>query len=311
MIPTVPHLLTAAARVGLVAWLILIGSVAAGASDAAELTAILIEEGSVAESQVVALGRNVKVEGRAIAGVTAVGGSIVVSGVAEGDLVVIGGNVSLTSSATVGGDVFVLGGRIEVAAGATLRGRSVAYPTAPSTLLVLAEGPALGFSPWSPTVIGAKLALLAAWVLTLLVILAAAAPAARTTALSVSQEPLHNFTTGLVAVLALLLTVLFFSTFVGVLVGIPLLALVVLAALVLKLWGMAAVFMALGDSIWRHYSSRSGNLLGPPCLGVLVLGLVKFAPWLGGWAWTAATLVGVGATLNTKFGSGQRWFETS
>ena len=61
MIPTVPHLLTAAARGGLVACLILIGSVAAGASDAAELTAILIEEGSVAESQVVALGRNVKV----------------------------------------------------------------------------------------------------------------------------------------------------------------------------------------------------------------------------------------------------------
>lgn len=307
-----PNLLSAA-RVGLAMWLLLPNSPAEATDEGgpSSRAAVLIEEGSVAHSQVVALGRDLRVDGRAVDGVTAVGGSIAITGVVEGDVVVIGGDAQLVSSARVDGDVFVLGGSISMAPGATIGGRSVAYPAAPGTLLVLAEGPALGFSPWSPTVIGAKMALLAAWMLTLVVIMAAAAPAARSTALSVSEEPLQNFLAGLVAVLALLLTALFLSAFVGVVVGIPLLALVVLAALGLKLWGMVAVFTAVGEAIWRRCSNRRSDLLGPASLGVLALGLVKFVPWLGGWIWTAATLVGIGATLTTKFGSRQIWFEAS
>jgi hypothetical protein len=39
------------------------------------------------------------------------------------------------------------------------------------------------------------------------------------------------------------------------------------------------------------------------------LGIVKLLPWIGVWVWTAATLVGIGATLSTKFGRRERWFE--
>ena len=42
--------------------------------------------------------------------------------------------------------------------------------------------------------------------------------------------------------------------------------------------------------------------------GVLLLGALKFVPYLGIWAWSAATLVGVGAALRTKFGRREPWF---
>ena len=44
------------------------------------------------------------------------------------------------------------------------------------------------------------------------------------------------------------------------------------------------------------------------CLGLAVLGVLKFLPWVGVVVWTAATLVGIGATLITKFGRREPWF---
>ena len=70
--------------------------------------------------------------------------------------------------------MFVLGGEIRARPGSRVTGRTVAYPTAPGALLVLAEGPALGLSPWSRVVVGTKLALLAAWLVTAMALVAAA-----------------------------------------------------------------------------------------------------------------------------------------
>ena len=56
--------------------------------------------------------------------------------------------------------------------------------------------------------------------------------------------------------LGLVLTALFFSAFTRGFIGLPLLILVVLLAMVLKLWGMVAVFYALGDWISLHLLRR-------------------------------------------------------
>jgi hypothetical protein len=41
--------------------------------------------------------------------------------------------------------------------------------------------------------------------------------------------------------------------------------------------------------------------------GLLALGVVKFLPWIGTVGWTLATLIGVGASLATKFGRDEPW----
>lgn len=278
------------------------------AASPARPAAVHIARDSVAASQVVALGRDLVLEGRATSGVAVLRGSARIAGSVEGDVVVLGGDADLDSEARVGGDVFVLGGAIHARPGSTVRGRSVAYPTAPGALLVLAEGPALGLSPWSRVVVGTKLALLAAWLIAAMALVAVAWPAIASTADAIAAMPLRSFVTGLVAVLAAILAALFLSSFLGVAAGVPLLVLLALVVLVLKLWGTVAVCAFLGTRVARRAGWRRAAPLTATLCGLGLLGVLKFVPWLGVWAWTAATLIGVGASLVTKLGRREPWF---
>ena len=270
--------------------------------------ALRLEKGSIARQQLVAVGRDLVIAGEALSDVAALNGSVDISGKVQGDVVVLQGNVRLSPTARVGGDVFVVGGTIRAAAGAHTAGRMVSYPTASNAWLTLIEGPSIGLGFASRLVLGAKFALLAAWAALLLLLFASSGRQVLETADGVRREPFRNFFVGLTGVLALLLTGLFFYAFAGGLVGGPLLVLVVILGMVLKLWGMVAVFYALGDWLARRFHRRL-RPLNAATLGLLVLGFVKFLPWVGVWTWTVATLIGVGAALSTKFGRREPWFE--
>ena len=125
---------------------------------------------------------------------------------------------------------------------------------------------------------------------------------------SVAVEPFHNFLVGLTAVLSLVLTALLLVSLAAGLVAVPLLFLVVLVSLLLKLWGMVAVFHAVGD--WLSRRALGGRRLVPlsaATIGLVMLGLVKLLPWVGIWVWTVATFIGVGAALSTKLGRREPW----
>jgi hypothetical protein len=270
--------------------------------------ALRIEEGSVAH-QMVAVGRDVIIEGEALSDVAAIDGSADVSGRVTGDIIVLRGNVRLAPTARVGGDVFVVGGTIRTARGAHVDGRMVSYPNASSAWLTLLEGPSIGLGFASRLVLGAKLALLASWAALLLLFFAASGRQVLETADGVRREPFRSFFVGLTGLACLLLTGLFFSAFARGVIGLPLLVLLVLLGMVLKLWGMVAVFYALGDWVCRNLLKRRFRPLNAATVGLLVMGVVKFLPWFGVLAWTAATLIGVGAALSTKFGRREPWFE--
>lgn len=294
----------------LVAFLLLATPVPPPGGTAAPATpALRLETGSLSRQQLVAIGRDLIVAGEALGDVAVLEGDVEVSGRVAGDVIVVGGDARLLPTARIGGDVHVLGGVIHAAPGARTEGRMVSYPTASSTLVTLIEGPSLGLGFSSPVVIGTKLALLAAWAALLLLFFAASGRQVLETSDEVRRDPFGSFFLGLTGVLALVLTGLFFSAFTGGLVGVPLLVLVVLLSLVLKLWGMVAVFHALGEWVARRLFRRRLRPLSAATIGLLVLGALKFLPWVGVWAWTAATLIGVGATLSSKFGRREPWFE--
>jgi len=283
--------------------------VAIGAKGTEPTPALTIEKGSVARSQVVAVGRDLRVDGEAAADVVAINGTALINGKVVGDVIVLGGDALLSSSARVEGDVFVLGGRLQAEQGARIEGRSVSYPTISSAWLTLIEGPSLGLSATSPVILGAKLALLAAWLTLTLLLLATSGRGVLSTSEQVRVEPLRNFFVGLTAVLALTMTGLFFSAFAAAIVGVPLLVLVVMLALMLKLWGMVAVFHAIGDWLGQQVFRRRFLALNCAAIGLLVLGTIKMIPWVGTWVWTVATLIAVGASLSTKFGRREPWFD--
>ncbi len=273
--------------------------------------ALVLAEGSIARGPLTALGRDLELAGEALSDVAVVGGNARVSGKVAGDLILLGGDVVLAATARIEGDVFALGGEIESEAGTWIGGKTASYPTFSTAWLTLLEGPSLGLSPSAPLVVGAKLALLAAWMFLVLLFLATGSRGVLSTSESVRLEPFRNFFVGLTGILAMVLAGLFFSAFAAVLVGVPLLILVVVAAIVLKLWGMVAVFHAVGRWLLFDFMGRRVSQLDAAIGGLLVLGTIKLLPFLGTWVWTAATLVGVGAALNTKFGRREPWFESA
>ncbi len=270
--------------------------------------ALIIEQGSQVGRQVVALGRDLLVAGATSGDVAAVSGDIEVSGRVGGDLIVLGGDARIAAGGQVVGDAFVLGGRLETEPGSEIGGRSVSYPTVGSAWVLLLGGPSLGQSPFSGVVVGAKLALVTAWLAWSLLLFATGGREVLSVSEGIRRQPFRCFFAGLTGVLALFLTALFFSAFAAVLVGVPLLALAVLIALLLKLWGMVAVFHALGQWVVSRLLRRRWIPLNAALVGLLLLGTLKLLPWVGAWVWTAATLIGVGATLLTKFGRREPWF---
>src|SRR6185295_3644035 len=106
--------------------------------------ALRLEKGSVARHQLVAIGRDLILDGEAQADVAAIEGSVAISGSVTGDVVVLGGDARLAPTARIAGDVFVLGGTISAAPGARIEGRSVSYRNASVAWMTLLEGPSLG-----------------------------------------------------------------------------------------------------------------------------------------------------------------------
>ncbi len=272
-------------------------------------TAMKIVAGSIARSEVVALGRDLVVEGEVTSDVAVVNGDATVSGRIAGDIVVLGGSVRLEEGAQVSGDVFALGGTIDTAGAIEIGGRLVAYPTIGAAWLTLLEGPSLGLSAGSRVVLAAKLALLTAWLALSLLLLAVNGGAVLATSQWVLAESLRNFLAGLTGVLALFLLALALVTFVPGIAGVPLLVLVVVFGLLLKLWGMVAVFHALGEWVGNAALRRRMQPLNAATLGLVILGAIKLLPWVGTVVWWTATFVGIGVALRTKLGRHEPWIE--
>lgn len=284
-----------------------------GGSERTVSPAYHLEQGSIARQRIVAMGRDLIIDGEARSHAVALDGDAYVTGSVAGDLIVLGGNVTLQSTAGVAGDVYVLGGVIQAAPGAEIGGRSVAYPEASDLWVTLLEGPAIGHSPLSKVVVGAKLALLAFWTLVLLLVFATSRKEILATSDAIREEPFRNFFVGLTGVAAMMLTALFFSAFSGALLAVPLLVLVAVIALLLRFWGMVAIFHALGSWLQDALRKRRRPVPAPVTLafcGLIALGVLKLLPYLGVWTWSLATFIGVGAALTTKFGRREAWFES-
>ncbi len=70
-----------------------------------------------------------------------------------------------------------------------------------------------------------------------------------------------------------------------------------------------AVFHVVGGWLSERILSRRLQPLNCALTGLLVLGGIKLIPWVGAWVWTVASLIGVGASLVTKFGRREPWFD--
>lgn len=159
--------------------------------------------------------------------------------------------------------------------------------------------------------------LLFVWIIAAVALTLISGREVRYSSIEVRTSPLHCFALGLVAVTSFVLTAILFSYLVPYFVGLPLLIALALFAVLAKIYGMIAVFHAVG-TLLAGTRSREELLrrrwlrgdLAMVVIGVLLLGAIRLIPIVGTIVWGIASVFGVGTALATKFGRREPWFLT-
>ena len=229
------------------------------------------------------------------------GGNVQIQNVIAGDLMVLGGTVTFAARGRVNGDLIHAGGQIR---GAENRIGGRVYP------LTSLEGAAASLTKKAIVA-----SLLLVWLLAAVVVTLMSGREIRLSSVEVRGSALHCFVLGLVAFTSFVLTAIAFSYLVPYVVGIPLLAALAVFAVLTKVYGMIAVFHAVGslvagsrtrDQLARRKWFRGD--LAMVVIGVLILGGIRLIPVVGTVVWGLASVFGVGVALATKFGRREPWF---
>jgi len=228
-------------------------------------------------------------------------GNAVVANVIAGDLLVIAGSVTFTGAGRVDGNLVYGGSRVT---GADDRVRGHVYP------LASLEGAAASLA--SNAVVAS---LLVVWLLVAVVVTLMSGREIRASSVEVRTSALHCFVLGLVAFTSFVLTAIAFSYLVPYVVGIPLLAALAVFGILTKVYGMIAMFHAIGTLVAASRTrSQLANRkwlrgdLAMVVIGLLILGAIRLIPVIGTLVWALASVFGVGVALATKFGRREPWF---
>jgi len=228
-------------------------------------------------------------------------GDVVVANAIAGDLLVLGGSVTFTGAGRVDGNLIYAASRVS---NAENRIRGHIYP------LASLEGAAV-----SMTKNAIVASLLLVWLIAAIVVTLMSGREIRLSSAEVRSSALHCFVLGLVALTSFVLTAIAFSYLVPYVVGIPLLAALAVFAILTKVYGMIAVFHAVGTLVAgsrtrQQLASRKwlrGDL-AMVVIGVLLLGAIRMIPVAGTIVWGLASVFAVGTALATKFGRREPWF---
>lgn len=239
-----------------------------------------------------AYGGSVTVDGHVSGNVSAFGGGVTVAGQVDGNVVAVGGDVTLEPGARVGGDVDSWGGSVHRAtdtlvSGAVDRGQWVTnsfsgnWPGASARWAF----------PWPWILVWSLLAVI------IVTLFPERTARVRTAA---RHAAVRSVSVGLLtAILGSVLAAVLFATC----VGIPISLLVVAVLLVGWALGTVAVGLGVGSLVFRVVAPRARSPLLRAVVGVVLLGGVESIPCVGGAIAALVSLLGLGATLLSRFGS--------
>ncbi len=263
----------------------------------------IIPSGSRVEGDVTALGRDVDVEGTVVGTVVASWGSVRINGHVTGPVVALGGDVVLSGDGRVDGDVLAFGGDVRfdgpASASRSVGGTVRSVGALESAFLAeLRTSPVAGASV-SPLLLSFRIFLLLLWLAAALVLLRLQPRNLAGAADSASGRVVFLGAIGTSAVISGLLVSAGLLLAIPARIGLFLAAAVAAALYVAKVWGLAALSLALGRSLLRS-ARRGGVLFGDPAAataGLLALGLPSLVPVLGPLLWAVVSLVAIGVAI--------------
>ena len=223
----------------------------------------------------------------------------------SGDVIVWGGSVSFAPGGSVAGDLLVFGGKIDLPPGQTLAPVEGRVSTPGSLLhLYLSE---MRRAPWEDNAFGASvlsglhLIALSAWLAVALALLwLFASPLARAAMLA-EEDWSGALLAGALGVLTLFLGAGAALSLLPAALAIPIALVSAAVAIVAKVFGMAALFLLLGQKLVKSVApARRPAALAA---GFAVLGGVSLLPFVGALVWSVASIVAVGVALVSRFGT--------
>ncbi|HEX4384545.1 MAG TPA: polymer-forming cytoskeletal protein [Myxococcales bacterium] len=245
---------------------------------------VTIEEGKVVQGDVVCIGGSIELQ----PGV-----------VVQGDAVAVGGSVEVHKGALVLGEAVAVMGHVDVERGAQVMGDHLDF--GPGQIF---PGPShtRGKSGWltglGPFGLFPTMALFALIYLVGLVILRMWPERVRNVGHAMFENPVRSFTVGFLCWLLLLpLSVLLAIS----IVGIPLILLLPLAIFLSIVIGVSSFALKVGESL----PAGPGQRFVPPAalgMGMMVLLLMAFVPWLGISMLALLQFFALGASVGSRFG---------
>ncbi|MDK2930350.1 MAG: hypothetical protein PWR07_481 [Bacillota bacterium] len=265
-----------------------------------------VQAGEVVEGDVVSLGNRVTVDGRVRGNAVSIGSMVEVNGEVDGDVVSVGSTVFLGDNARVGGDVTSIGGSVQRSPGAIVRG-SIHSGGIPFRFDFRGVTWPMRWRPWhmSWAYFGFMwiLRLVGALVLALVIVAIWPNHVAAVGA-SVETKLGRAVVIGLVAWLLFVPGMILLAI---TLIGIPLVPVWILFYVAAAAFGHAAVSVVVGDRVGR-LANANMTILVKVLVGALVLAALGLVPGLGAVVAIAVAVIGLGAVLDTRFGTNRPWF---
>lgn len=262
--------------------------------------AISAAPGTAARASV---GRDMAITSPVTGNVAALFSNVTIDSRVAGNVIVWGGDVRFGPGGAVDGNLSVFGGGVAAAAPGALpvSGR---VSTPGSLLRLYLEE--MHRAPWDPAGRGTiehglRLIALSGWLLaSLLLLWLFGSPFARAAA-AAERDWSGALLGGALGVLTLFLAAAAALALLPSSVSVPIALSFAGLAVVAKIFGMAALFLLLGQKVLRNVSP--GKRPAALACGFGLLAAASFLPLVGGMLWSAASVVAVGIAFSSRFGT--------
>jgi hypothetical protein len=223
----------------------------------------------------------------------------------SGDVIVWGGNVSFAPEGAVAGNLLVVGGRVELPPGRTVPPVEGRVST-PGTLLHLYLSE-MRRAPWENNAFGTSvlsglhLIALSVWLAVALALLWLFSSPLSRAAMLAEEDWSGSLLAGALGVLTLFLAAGAALSLLPAALGIPIALASAAVAVVAKIFGMAALFLIVGQKLVKSVApARRPAALAA---GFAVLGGISLLPFVGALVWSVASIVAVGVAFVSRFGT--------
>ena len=249
---------------------------------------VAIKSGEVVCSDLTAFGGTTTISGEVRGNTVIFSGNLLINGNVEGDITLYGSSLTLKSGATVKGTIYACGVQPALADGAHLQGDVVGCPGSIRELLYSDAG--TNFRFWS----------LLTW-LALGLLLTYLLPEH---VMFVRLTTLHKTRRSLVlGLLTVLLSLPVLAILIALIVSIPFAIIVVVGLIVAWAMGVVAVGSRIGEYILRRVAPQYNRRAWQIVVGITVLMLVEWLPYIGLVVQVGVGLLGLGAVFLSRFGT--------